>query len=161
MFGDIINEKKNIILAIDKSSVLEYEITHENTNGIIFYNFIVKLKKKLDFISENKYVLVMDNCTSHKTEDILKYFKSNKINILFTPAYQSIFNPIELIFRGIKRMTYSKLYNNFEEVENDLINYLKNDKIKNTLLYNFKETMEQILAYYELNMNQNMNNYEL
>ena len=94
MFGDIINEKKNIILAIDKSSVLEYEITHENTNGIIFYNFIEKMEKKLEFMSENKYVLVMDNFTSHKTEDILKYFKSNKINILFTPAYQSIFNPI-------------------------------------------------------------------
>lgn len=161
MFGDTINKKKNLILAIDKSSVLEYEITQENTNGIIFFNFIEKLKKKLDFISQNKNVFVMDNCTSHKTEDILKYFKTNKINILFTPAYQSIFNPIELIFRGIKRMTYSKLYNNFEEVENDVIDYLQNDKIKKTLLYNFKETMEQILNYYKLNMNQNINNYEL
>ena len=161
MFGDTINKKKNLILAIDKSSVLEYEITQENTNGIIFFNFIEKLKKKLDFASENKYVFIMDNCTSHKTEEILKYFKTNKINILFTPAYQSIFNPIELIFRGIKRMTYSKLYNNFEEVEKDVIDYLQNDKIKKTLLYNFKETMEQILNYYKLNMNQNINNYEL
>ena len=160
LFGDNIKAKKNLLLAIGKSSVFEYQLISENTNGSVFFNFIINLKKKLDCMKINKFVLIMDNCSSHKTEEVLKYFESNKINVLFTPAYMSIFNPIELIFRGIKKMTYNKLYNTFDEVENDVLNYLKNDRVEKTLLYNYKESLEQFLFYTKSNINQNLNSFE-
>ncbi len=73
----------------------------------------------------------MDNFSGHKTEELLKFYLTNKINALFNVQYVSHFNAIELCFRALKRMTYNKLYNNNEEIKSDVINFLEKDELKN------------------------------
>ena len=78
----------------------------------------------------------MDNCTSHKTNEIIEFFLNEKINIIYTPPYQSIFNPIELAFRALKRKIYSKIYSDIEELMSDEKDFFKSKELKRTLLLN-------------------------
>ena len=120
-----------------------------------------ELKLKIDTDIEKKYVIICDNCSSHKSEDILNFFNDNKINVIFTTPYQSVFTPIELAFRAIKNITYKKLYSEINDVTKDIIFLFNSEGIKNTLLYNYKETLNQYISFFEKNKNENLNNYKL
>lgn len=72
-----------------------------------------------------KFNLNLDNCSSHKIENIFQYFHDNKINTLFTPSYKSSFTPIELVFRALKPNIYNKLYVNLEEITKGIKNLLE------------------------------------
>lgn len=159
LFGNNSKEKKNLILAISKSEVINYEITEQNTTSNLFLKFLEDLKIKLDKKDIKKYVLICDNCTSHKTDNIIEFLNNNKLCTIFTPPYQSTFTPIELAFRALKNITYKKIYLNLEDVVNDIKNFLENTSIKDTLLYNYKETIQQYISYSELNNQENLNNY--
>ena len=75
--------------------------------------------------------------------------------------YKSIFNCVELSFRAIKQITYKNLYDNIESVNKDVINYLNSDGMKQTLLYNYCETINRYISYVEKNSDMNLNNFEL
>ena len=160
-FGNYKQNKLNLILAVTIDSVLYYEFNKENTTSSLFLNF---MKNLYDIISQNisiKYVIILDNFTGHKTEEIIQYFKAKRINILFNVQYASYFNAIELCFRSIKRMTYSKLYKNIEEIKLDIINFLKSDEINKTLLKNFREALQQYLLYSQQHKYDNINNFKI
>lgn len=71
----------------------------------------------------------------------------------------SNFNVIELSFRSIKKITYSNLYNSIEEVNEDVSKYLLSKEINNTLLLNYKETINQYILFFEQNKDINLNNF--
>ena len=160
-FGNTSKQKLNLLLAIGKSNIIYYKITQENTNTNTFLEFLKELKLKIDTDIEKKYVIICDNCSSHKSEDIINFFNDNKINVIFTPPYQSVFTPIELAFRAIKNITYKKLYSEINDVTKDIIFLFNSEGIKNTLLYNYKETLNQYISFFEKNKNENLNNYNL
>ena len=66
-------QKLNLILAIGKSNIIYYKIISENTNVNNYLEFLKELKLKLDSDNENKYAIICDNCSSHKSEDIINY----------------------------------------------------------------------------------------
>ena len=103
VFGINNNYKKNLILAIEKDDIFYYDMFDENINSNNFIKILEKIKEKISQKNNKKYVLIMDNCSSHKTDDVIRYLNENKINALFTPPYQSTFTPIELAFRAIKK----------------------------------------------------------
>lgn len=160
-FGPNNNKKNNILLAIDKSNVIYYKMFEENNNSNNFIKFLEELKSEIEKKKIEKYVLILDNCTIHKTQNIINFFVNNKINALFTPAYQSTFTPIELAFRAIKKITYSKIYIKIDDVINEIDGILKDEKIKKTLLYNYKETLSEYLSYIDINNNINLNNLNI
>lgn len=160
-FGTNNNNKKNLILAIGKSNIIFYKILNDNNNSDNFIKFLEELKNKVDSKKIQKYIFILDNCRIHKSDDVIKFFDNNKINIMFTPPYQSTFTPIELAFRAIKKLTYSKLYSKIEDTIKDIDEFLLNKKIRNTLLYNYKETIEEYISYYDLNKHFNLNNLEI
>ena len=129
LFGINNNAKKNLILGKTKSDVIYYDITDENTNSSTFLLFLEKLKLKINDKKGKKNILMIDNCKAHKTQNLIEFFKKNKINFLFTQPYRSTFTPIELAFRSLKRLTYSRLYNDINEVIKD-IKMFKKMKIK-------------------------------
>ena len=150
--------KKNLILAITKGEIIYYEILEKNTNSNVFLEFLEKLFTKKIQGQNKKFVLVMDNCTSHKTNEIIEFFLNEKINIIYTPPYQSIFNPIELAFRALKRKIYSKIYSDIEELMSDEKDFFKSKELKRTLLLNYKESIEQYINFYNKFKYMNLNN---
>lgn len=48
-----------------------------------------------------------------------------------------------------------------EEVCNDVVKFLKGEQIKKTLLYNYRETLNQYLLYIESNIGKNLNNLKI
>ena len=140
-------QKQNLILAITRDDIVYYEILDNNVNSNVFIKFIDNLANKLDSQQNHKFVLVMDNCTSHNSNDTIEYLDKRKINVIFTPPYQSIFTPIELAFRALKKKTYSKIYTKMDEIIEDIQNFLSSKDIKKTLMLNFKETVEQYINY--------------
>lgn len=153
--------KKNLILAIKKDDIIYYEILENNTNSNIFHNFIEKLVDKLNSKLNNKFILVMDNCTSHKSDEIMEYLDKEKINVIFTPPYQSTFTPIELAFRALKKKTYSKIYLNMEELTADIKSFFESCALQKTLMFNYGETISHYINYVNKKEELNLNNIEI
>jgi transposase len=53
------------------------------------------VKEDLISVLLEKSVIVMDNATFHKREDIIKQFEDNNHTVEFLPAYSPDLNPIE------------------------------------------------------------------
>lgn len=94
--------KLNLLMAINEKEVLYYKLNKETTNEERFLNFMENLLKKLDDKKDEKYVIIMDNLLSHKTERLIQFYNENKINILYNSPYLSKWNSIELAFRNLK-----------------------------------------------------------
>ena len=159
-FGNKKNEKSNLLLAIEEDKVIHYSLTQENTNSEIFLEFMKELVKKLKLHQTNKYILIMDNLSSHKKGNVIKFFVDEKLNVLFNAPYNSVFNSVELSFRSIKKITYSKLYQSIEEVKKDIINYLESDEISQIIKKYINETLMKYIAYSERNKYVNLNNFD-
>ena len=159
-FGNKKNEKNSLLLAKGVDKVIHYSLTQENTNSEIFLEFMKELIKKLKLDQNNKYILIMDNLSSHKKGNVIKFFVDEKLNVLFNAPYNSVFNSVELTFRSIKKRTYSKLYQSLEEVKKDIINYLESVEISQTIKKNFNETLIKYIAYSERNKYVNLNNFD-
>ena len=154
-----LKKERNLLLAVDEERTIYWEITKENTTETIFLNFISKLKEKLTSILYPKFILLMDNHSSHKTPLLLKYYEENRINILFNVPYVSTFNGIELAFRYIKRILYMTLFSSIDEACSKVESLLKEEKISETLILNYAETIEQYIKFIEKNNSINLNNY--
>jgi transposase len=53
------------------------------------------VKEDLISVLSEKSIIVMDNATFHKREDIIKQFVDNNHTVEFLPAYSPDLNPIE------------------------------------------------------------------
>ena len=71
-------DKSNLISAVGKDKVYEPQITKENTNSLNFINFLKLLFEELSKDKIKKYVIVLDNFPSHKTEDVINFLKIEK-----------------------------------------------------------------------------------
>ena len=160
-FGNSSRVKSNLILAVGKNKVYYYKILTENCTAEIFLQFLVDLEGKLEIDKNKKYVYILDNCSVHKTHEIITYLVSKKRNVIFTAPYNSCFNCVELSFRAIKRITYQNIYDDIQLANNDIIKYLGGEDITKTLYYNFCETINQYISYSEKYIDLNLNNIHL
>lgn len=158
-FNTANKSKRNLLLAVDENKAIYWEILDESTNEIVFLNFIKNLQQKLVLTLYPKYVICMDNHSSHKTASLLNFYKDNKMNILFNSPYVSVFNSVELAFRHIKRILYMDLFSNIGELCSKVENILQSNNFSNTLLYNFGETIEVYIKFIDKYHNIDLNNY--
>lgn len=158
-FGKSDKSKINLLLAVTKNEIFHYELMSENTNSEKFLNFMKELNEKLKIKKDTKYIIIMDNCTIHKTEELIKYYKEEKINVLFNVQYCSYFNCIELCFRSLKKKLYNKLYETKEEIINEVELFFKKEETKLTLTKNYNETLKQYILYSQEKKNENINNF--
>ena len=154
------NKRSNVSLIISKNEIIYYKINKTNTNENKFLEFMNEALKEIKLKKIEKYIIVLDNLSSHKTSKVINFFKDNNINIVYNCPYCSYFNCIELIFRYIKRNLYLKVYESLETAENDVKNLLDSNNIKNTLIKNYKEVLNTYLAYSLNNKYNNLNNLE-
>ena len=103
------------------------------------------------------YTLFLDNLSTHKSKNTIKYFYENKINIIFNVPYLSRFNSIELAFRAVKNIIYKQVYENMENLKKDICKILDSEKFQKTIRYIFKVTIGEYKKYYEKYKNCNFN----
>lgn len=72
--------------------MLTVSLFEGSINSEVFYQWVVQdLIKKLP----NKSVIVLDNATFHKRQDIIDAFEQEGHRIVFLPPYSPDLNPIE------------------------------------------------------------------
>jgi transposase len=82
--------------------------------------------------------LVMDNLSTHKTVEVMRYCRANRITPVFTATNASWMNRIECHFAPFKKFVISNSdYSNHEEIQEAARDYLKwrnADKKNNKIL---------------------------
>ena len=106
------------------------------------------------------YAIILDNLSCHKTDLLKEFYKNEKINIIFNSPYRSDFNCIEFFFRLLKQKVYNKLFSSVEEVVNDIKSIIENTNLERSLLQNYRETLENYLAFAIKNKDINLNNLD-
>ena len=149
--------KFNLIMAIDDSSIIYYELTKETTNKDTFLKFIQKVILKLNEKKVEKYVLILDNLSCHKTQELFNFYNEKKINVLFNSPYLSNWNCIELAFRALKKKYYCQLFSEDEQLKNYVVNILTSEEYEKTLLFNYCETLKEYRSFIINNKNTNIN----
>ena len=152
--------KLNLIMAIDDINIIHFEINKENTNQDIFLQFMKNLLREIKLKNIKKYAIIMDNLSSHKTEELLKFYSENKINVIFNSPYLSQWNAIELAFRAIKRKYYEKLFSDGDEFRNYVMSIINSEDLTKTLNLNFLETLKEYRKFIIENENVNLNAFE-
>lgn len=169
MYNEVIYSKmepakrSNLLLTVDKNDVIFYKLNKESTNEDSFYIYINELIDIIEKQNKEKYIIVLDNLSAHKTSKIINFFIEKKINIIYNVPYISEFNSVELCFRYIKRHLYENLFYSLNETENYVTEVLEDNRIKRTLLKNYCETLNVYLnnSYQYQNLNLNSLNYEV
>ena len=102
-------------------------------------------------------LIIMDNCTIHKTSKLREFYLNSKGKYLFNVPYLSSFNAVELAFRNLKTIIYNTIYSNIEIMKEDIIRCLSSPSFKTSLIQNYKNTIINYLQYYNNNKNIKLN----
>ena len=151
------NKRKNLLMIVSENKLIHYKFTDENTNEKNFLQFISEVNDKLKEYSDKKFIIIMDNLSSHRTSKLLEFYSKNNLNIIFNCVYRSSFNAIELAFRSIKLKIYKKLYENIENVINDVKNFILDENFEKALYKNYIETILIYKDFYDKNKYFNLN----
>ena len=87
----------SVVSAITGDGKIYYKQESGSFNANKFVQFLESLP------CDPKYVLLMDNVAFHHSQVVLEYVKERQWDVLFTPPYSPIFNPIEGVFSIVKR----------------------------------------------------------
>lgn len=154
-------KRKNLLLVVSHNEVIHFKITNDNTNEQNFLIFMEELEEILSKKNKEKFVIVMDNLSVHKTKGIINFYKKHHLNIIFNCPYRSNFNAVELAFRIIKIKLYNNLYENIEEVALEVDKILKDKNLEKSLSKNFLDTIQEYLKFYYENNNINLNSFNI
>ena len=89
----------SVICAISVHHIISYKFHTGGTNRECFMEYLMELFKIIK--GQNK-LLIMDNASIHKGEDIRRLIMSNGHRVLYLPPYSPFLNPIEEMFGKFK-----------------------------------------------------------
>ena len=97
---------------------------YKKINGESFLAFVQSLVKLYP-----KLVLIMDNVSTHFTQDLRNFYKENNIVIIRFPKYSPQLNPIEQYWKNIKQWLGTKLPLTFDGLKKLLDRAVKNPSL--------------------------------
>ncbi len=65
-----------------------------------------------------KIIIVLDNFRSHRAKDTLNFASANDIELVYLPAYSPDLNPIEFIWKSIKRVISCNFVKDINHMKN-------------------------------------------
>ena len=86
---------------------------------------------------EKPIVIVLDNAKIHKANDLAIACEILNIELIFLPKYSPDLNPIEDLWKIIKRVVYSSHYNNVEELIDIILDEFYKNVGKESLIENW------------------------
>lgn len=150
-------KRTNLIMAVGFNKIFYYKLTRENTDKLVFMNFMENLVNNMNEQEKNSHIIILDNLSAHLTSDLFQLYNKKGLKILFNVPYNSPWNMIELVFRFIKNITYKQLYPNISSLEKDILNIIKSGKIEESLPALYKETLVKYYNFIINNKNINLN----
>jgi len=96
-------------------------------NGISAIDFEPNSKKEsvCDFLRtiwdaniRNNIILILDNFSPHKAKSTRKFAEDHGINLIYLPPYSPDLNPIEFIWKSIKREVSCKFIRDVDHMKN-------------------------------------------
>ena len=91
----------SMIAALDNEGRIYFSLNHSSTDQDVFMLFMRYLVRKLDEDTpgwENDSIVLIDNATYHRGEDIKKYFRKMQVPIMYSAPYSFSTAPIETLF---------------------------------------------------------------
>jgi putative transposase len=88
-----------------------------------FKIFLEKLRIKYE--SEITIVAISDNAKIHKAQIIKEYCSQNKIILVYLPPYSPQLNPIETLWRLLKKKLASRVFKTIQDLDISSENILK------------------------------------
>lgn len=96
-----------------------YKLTNLRVNALRFKRFLCCLKKEY---RNDKFIIIADNASFHKAKWFTQWKESqNWLQIKFLPAYSPDFNPIERLWKWIKKeYTHNKCWSSKKDLHKHL-----------------------------------------
>ena len=142
--------KYNFICAIKHGKIIGYKLYKEK-GGIdaekfnSFYNEFIKNKYKNNLI-------ILDNARFHKTQFVKDNITASNNTIIYSLPYNPALNPIENLFSQLKNHIKNTSPDNYEQLNLDLNNIIKNKILK--------EHLENYFKYLFIQANDFINKYD-
>ena len=89
--------------------------------------------------NEKPIVIVLDNAKIHQADDVAIACEILNIELIFLPTYSPDLNPIEDLWKIIKRVIYSSHYKNEEELIEIILDEFYKNVCKESLIENWVE----------------------
>ena len=106
----------SVMVAINKSGILHYEINEGRNNSTHFVEYMNNLEKKLKEkevlrkkLNRGEVTVILDNAKIHVSKYSRKHLKKNLIRRVFLNPYFPQYNPIELLWNVIKMKRKRKI----------------------------------------------------
>ena len=99
----------------------KYKINYYKINKIQKEHLLNNLNNKrlINLMkNERKLNIVLDNARIHKSKVVEYVCNILSINLIFLPPYCPFLNPIENVWKDVKRIVHNSYYNNLEELTN-------------------------------------------
>lgn len=119
---DVRFERTSIISTLGKNG-FDASMTFEGTLNKELFK--VYLEKFLVPTLNKGDIVIMDNCSVHKSKDVLQPIYDTGAQVLFLPPYSPDFNPIELAWSKMKTMLKKLKARSSQEMEIALLEALK------------------------------------
>lgn len=142
-FDEIFDEDKNIIPQKLKSKCKKYKINYYKINKIMKKHLQNMLNNKtlISIMKEEKPLnIILDNARIHTAKIVEEACEILSVKLVFLPPYSPFLNPIEDVWKDIKRELYNENYYSLGELTElfetkfyekvDQISYYKNWLIK-------------------------------
>lgn len=109
----IINKRFSLIMAVSNKKIIDFHIVNKAASSKDYLKFMMKLKRK---DKENNKSYLMDNCQIHKSKELRKYYKDEKMHVLYNVPYHSETNPIENVFSCLKNKINRSVNDSYENI---------------------------------------------
>jgi transposase len=94
------SERWSILPALSNKGYLDYVIFQGSITAEIFLTFLIF--KVLPKCVAGHHVLVLDNASIHRAEEVQEACNNAEVELVFLPPYSPDFNPIEATFKDLK-----------------------------------------------------------
>jgi hypothetical protein len=129
--------KYTLIMAISTKGVVAWKLYEKGgIDHLRLIDFLGTFIKNM----KNKLIL-MDNASSHKKEDVQEYIKNKKNDFVYVLPYHHFQNPIEKMFNQLKYYMRKDEPMSFDLIKESIIKSLKFISVKNFQNY-FKSSLE-------------------
>ena len=132
-FGKTKGYKKTFTNAMNKFIYKEDKKDEFTIDALIRFELLDNLEAmNIEGLLENEkeIVIILDNYKPHHNKQFKKFCELLKIKLIYLPAYTPQYNPIEQVWKSIKRIIYDPTISNREE----LISIFKEEYYK--IIYN-------------------------
>jgi len=123
------SDKKRLVDFVPKGNGDNFYLTLKTLYQEVKNEWIFKGNQAEDFVSQGtKIIIILDNASFHKKEDILKKIAQEMPNLIleFLPPYSPDYNIAELVWHSAKEYLAHRLFKSVEQLES-LLHKLLNE----------------------------------